>query len=95
MKKILLLLTAALLLSSCDLCGKDHEHKYSKRRRTVEPYYPVKICSLGDQTGESCVTIQAVKIVRDESYINLRDQNGDTYMYNNAGWSIIISPKVE
>ena len=96
MKKILTLFAAALILSSCSqLCGEDHEHKYSKKRRSAEPYWPVKVCSLGDQTGESCVEYKAKKISMHSTFTSFYDMDGDEFQYNNAGWSIIISPKVE
>ena len=96
MKRIVTLLAFALLLGACDqLCGQDHEHKYSKKRRSAEPYWPVKICSLGDQTGESCVEYKAKKIIMEHSFFQFYDMDGDLLQYNNAGWSIIISPKVE
>ena len=96
MKKIVTLLAFALLLGACDhLCGQDHEHKYSKKRRSAEPYWPVKICSLGDQTGESCVEYKAKKIVMEHSFFQFYDLDGDLLQYNNNGWSIIISPKVQ
>ena len=69
MKRIVTLLAFALLLGACDhLCGKDHEHKYSKKRRSAEPYWPVKVCSLGDQTGESCVEYKAKKIIMEHAF---------------------------
>ena len=96
MKKIVTLLAFALLLGACDhLCGQDHEHKYSKKRRSAEPYWPVKICSLGDQTGESCVEYKAKKIVMEHAFFQFYDMDVGLLQYNNSGWSIIISPKVQ
>ena len=95
MKRILTLSAAALVLTSCVLCGHDHEHKYSKKRRSVEPYWPVKVCSLGDQTGESCVSYKAKKIIIEHSFFQFYDMDGELLQYNNAGWSIVISPKVK
>lgn len=94
MKRTLIIL-AVSLITGCHLCGQDHEHKYSKKRRSAEPYWPVKICSLGDQTGESCVEYKAKKIIIEHSFFQFYDMDGDLLQYNNAGWSIIISPKVE
>ena len=96
MKRIVTLLAFALLLGACDqLCGQDHEHKYSKKRRSAEPYWPVKICSLGDQTGESCVEYKASKITMGNTFIQFYDLDGGLLQYNNSGWAIIVSPKVE
>lgn len=96
MKRILTLLTAALLITACDhLCGQDHEDKYSKRRRSAEPYWPVKVCSLGDKTGESCVEYEAKKITRDNAFIQIYDMNGNEIQYNISAWSIVIYTKVE
>ena len=96
MKRILTVLTAALVLAGCEhLCGKDHEHKYSKKRRSAEPYWPVKVCSLGDQTGESCVVYKAKKITMGNTFIQFYDMDDEVTQYNNSGWSIVISPKVE
>lgn len=95
MKRILTLLAFAVLLAGCEQLCPNHEHKYSKKRRSAEPYWPVKVCSLGDKTGESCVEYKAKKIVMEHSFFQFYDMDGDLLQYNNSGWAIIISPKVE
>lgn len=96
MKRIVTLLAFALLPGACDhLCGQDHDHKYGKKRRSAEPYWPVKVCSLGDQTGESCVEYKAKKITMGNTFIQFYDMEDEVIQYNNSGWSIVIYPKVE
>lgn len=96
MKKILTLLAAALLLAACDhLCGQDHKHKYSKKQRSAEQYWTVKVCSIVDKNGESCVEYEAKKIIMDNTFTKFYDTDGDEIQYNNAGWAIVISKKVE
>lgn len=96
MKSILITLAASMILTSCgQLCQGDSGKKYSKKRRSSEPYWPVKVCSHGDLTGESCISFRAKKISISSAYTRIIDLEGDEYQYNNAGWSMLISPKVE
>lgn len=86
MKKILLLLVAFCLIACCD--GP------AKSRRTGEAYYPVKVCSIGDVTGESCVEYAAKSYCSECSgMFIITTLDGHKYSFNHEGWSIIVTKK--
>ena len=88
MKKILLALAIAIFGSGC--CGEGPAtSKHSGNR-----YYPIKICSVGDMTGESCVEYAAKHYNFPwKNIIRITTLDNHTYDLNINGWSIIITNK--
>ena len=87
MLKFLLAIATATIVVGC--CGEGP----ATSKLSGKKYYPVKVCSIGDVTGESCVEYEA------ENYCNCDDNfiittlDGHKYEFYKAGWSIIITKK--
>jgi hypothetical protein len=75
----------AVILSGC-LCEGPAES-----RRTGEKYYPVKVCSLGDRDGSSCVEYAVKSFDTRGSDLLIRTLDGHTYRFNHAGWAWVIT----
>lgn len=50
----------------------------------------IKVCSLGDQTGESCVEHAVDKYDIGTKFIHIRTRGGERFAYNLNGWSIMM-----
>lgn len=88
MKKILFTLAIAAFITGC--CSEGP----ATSKRSGEKYYPIKACSVGDMTGESCVEYAAKSYCHCESgYFDITTLDGHKYSFNTAGWSIIITKK--
>lgn len=83
MKKIIAF-AFAVVLSGC-LEGP------AESRSTGEKYYPVKVCSLGDRDGSSCVEYAAKSFDTKGSDLLIRTLDGHTYRFNHAGWAWVIT----
>ena len=88
MKKLLCAVAVAALVAGCGDEGP------ATSKHSGKKYYPVKVCSIGDVTGESCVEYAA------ESYSRCCDGNftvktldGHEYQFNENGWAVIITKK--
>ena len=86
MKKLLLILMLMVLSACCD-------DKPETSKHTSEKYYPIKICTIGDVSGESCVMYAATFFEWDTGYLKITTVDGHKYRFNNAGWSILITKK--
>lgn len=87
MKKILLVASISALVAGC--CGEGPAtSKHSGKR-----YYPVKVCSIGDVTGQSCVDYAAEKYCNCDGEFSITTLDGHQYSFNKAGWSIIVTKK--
>lgn len=62
-------------------------------RHTNDYRYVVKICSIGDQEGNSCVEYYAERIAYDTPTLDVYTTDGRHLMYNWAGWSILVTKK--
>lgn len=87
MKKLFTIAAVAAFVSGC--CGGEGP---AKSKHSDKRYYPIKICSIGDMTGESCIEYAA------ESYsgccgglFTVRTLDGHEYQFNKTGWSVIIT----
>jgi len=56
-------------------------------------YYPVKVCSIVDVTGESCVEYAAENYCNCDNNFRITTLEGHKYEFNKAGWSIILTKK--
>jgi len=52
--------------------------------------YLIKVCSLGDKDGESCVEHKVSKYVIGSEYIHIRTRDNERYAYNKNGWAIMF-----
>lgn len=88
MKNILFAASIATCVAGC--CGEGPAtSKYSGKR-----YYPVKVCSIGDVTGESCVEYAAKHYEYCcNGQLDITTLDGHKYEFNPDGWSIIITKK--
>lgn len=88
MKKLLCAAAVSALVAGC--CGEGP----ATSKHSGKKYYPVKVCSIGDVTGESCVEYAAEKYFNcDNNFFRITTLDGHKYEFNNAGWSIIITKK--
>ena len=87
MKKIILAASISALVAGCCAEGPATSKHSGKR------YYPVKVCSIGDVTGQSCVDYAAEKYCNCDGEFRITTLDGHKYSFNNAGWSIIITQK--
>jgi len=87
MKKLLCAVAVAALVAGC--CGEGP----ATSKHSGKKYYPVKVCSIGDVTGESCVEYAAESYSLHDKLIYIATLDGHKYSFNTAGWSIIITKK--
>lgn len=85
MKKLLVILVAMILVGCCE--------KPEESKRTGKKYFPIKICTIGDVSGESCVMYAATSYDWSTSYLMITTVDGHKYRFNNAGWAILITKK--
>jgi hypothetical protein len=87
MKKLLCAVAVAALVAGC--CGEGP----ATSKHSGKKYYPVKVCSIGDVTGESCVEYAAENYCNCDNKFRITTLDGHKYEFNEAGWSIIITKK--
>lgn len=87
MKKLLCAVAVAALVAGC--CGEGP----TTSKHSGKKYYPVKVCSIGDVTGESCVEYAAENYCNCDDNFSITTLDGHKYEFNKAGWSIIITKK--
>lgn len=87
MKKLLCAVAVAALVAGCRGEGPATSNHSGKK------YYPVKVCSIGDVTGESCVEYAAENYCFCETMFRITTLDGHKYEFNKAGWSIIVTKK--
>lgn len=85
MKKLLIILVAMILVCCCEAPEES--------KRTGKKYFPIKICTIGDVSGESCVMYAATSYEWDTGYLRIATVDGHKYRFNNAGWAILITKK--
>lgn len=87
MKKLLCAVAVAALVVGCCVEGPANSKHSGKK------YYPVKVCSIGDVTGESCVEYAAENYCNCDDNLIIKTLDAHKYAFNKAGWSIIITQK--
>lgn len=87
-KLAILALSMSLIGCEC-LCGEGP----AKSKRTGERYYPVKVCSIGDTDGSTCVEYAAKSFDTRGSDILINTLDGHTYRFNNAGWAWVVTTR--
>lgn len=85
MKALVILSIFVVLLAGC-VCEGPAESK-----RTGEKYYPVKVCTIGDTDGSSCVEYAAKSYDPSHNDLMIRTLDGHTYRFNHAGWAWIVT----
>lgn len=87
MKKLLCAAAVSALVAGC--CGEGT----ATSKHSGKKYYPVKVCSIGDATGESCVEYAAEYYCNCDDNFSITTLDGHKYEFNKAGWSIILTKK--
>lgn len=87
MKKLLCAVAVAALVAGCRGEGP------ATSKHSGKKYYPVKVCSIGDVTGESCVEYAAENYCNRNNNFSITTLDGHKYEFNKAGWSIILTKK--
>ena len=87
MKKLLCAVAVVALVAGC-YGGGPATSKHSGKK-----YYPVKVCSIGDVTGESCVEYAAESYCNCDNKFSITTIDGHKYEFYKAGWSIILTKK--
>jgi len=87
MKKLLCAVAVAALVAGCRGEGP------ATSKHSGKKYYPVKVCSIGDVTGESCVEYAAENYCNCDNNFSITTLDGHKYEFNKTGWSIIITKK--
>ena len=85
--KFLLAIATAIIVVGC--CGEGP----ATSKHSGKKYYPVKVCSIGDVTGESCVEYAAEHYCNCDDNFSITTLDGHKYEFNKAGWSIILTQK--
>lgn len=85
--KMLIALVLAVVLSGCVFDGP------AESKRTGERYYPVKVCSIGDLDGSSCVEYAAKSYNPSGNDLMIHTLDGHTYRFNNAGWAWVVTAR--
>lgn len=52
--------------------------------------YMIKVCSLGDKDGESCVEHKIRAYEVGTEYLHIRTRDNERYAYNKNGWAIMF-----
>lgn len=65
----------------------------AKSRHYGEKYYPVKVCSIGDTAGSTCVEYAAKSFNTRGGYLLIRTLDGHTYRFNHAGWAWVVTTR--
>jgi hypothetical protein len=87
MKFLLAIATATIVVGCCGEGPATSKHSGKK-------YYPIKVCSVGDMTGESCVDYAAENYcLCGDGKLSITTLDGHEYAFNTAGWSIIITKR--
>lgn len=87
MKKLLCAVAVAALVAGC------HGEGPATSKHSGKKYYPVKVCSIGDVTGESCVEYAAENYCNCDNSFSITTLDGHKYAFNKAGWAVIITKK--
>lgn len=88
MERVLcVLVILAFMVVGCECNGP------AKSRRSGVKYYPVKVCSIGDLDGSSCVEYAAKSWDHRGNDLMIRTLDGHTYRFNNAGWAWVVTTK--
>lgn len=87
MKKLLCAVAVAALVAGCRGEGP------ATSKHSGKKYYPVKVCSIGDVTGESCAEYAAENYCNSDDNFTIKTLDGHIYSFNKAGWSIILTTK--
>ena len=87
MKKLLCAAAVSALVAGC--CGEGP----ATSKHSGKKYYPVKVCSIGDATGESCVEYAAKNYRHNKHLLTIETLDGHMYAFNYCGWSIILTKK--
>lgn len=88
MKKLFTIAAVAAFITGCFNGEGPATSKHSGKK-----YYPVKVCSIGDATGESCVEYAAEYYCNCDDDFSITTLDGHKYEFNKAGWSIILTKK--
>ena len=88
MKQLFTIAAVAAFITGC--CNGDGP---AKSKHSGKSYYPIKVCSIGDMTGESCVEYAVKKYWKKGRFITIETLDGHMYAFNYCGWSIIITEK--
>jgi hypothetical protein len=65
----------------------------AKSRRSGEKYYPVKVCSIGDTDGSTCVEYAAKSYNPSGNDLTIHTLDGHTYRFNNSGWAWVVTTR--
>lgn len=71
------------MLSGCQPCE-------SCQTQNGSDVYLIKVCSLGDKDGESCVEHKVLKYEVGTEYLHIRTRDNERYAYNKNGWAIMF-----
>ena len=55
--------------------------------------YMIKVCSIGDKDGESCVEHKVRAYEVGHEYLHIRTRDNERYAYNKNGWAIMFYKK--
>lgn len=89
MKQLFTIAAVAAFITGC--CDGDGP---AKSKHSGKKFYPVKVCSIGDMTGESCVEYAAESYYRCSGRNHcVRTLDGHEYQFNENGWAVIITKK--
>lgn len=82
---VLYLILIFALLTGCVDCKKHKRHADAPK-----PNYIIKVCSLGDTDGSTCVNINAKDYSIYTPYISIKTLDDEVLRYNWEGWAILI-----
>ena len=75
-------------MTGCQPC--ESSHTQSCRTQNGSDVYMIKVCSLGDKDGESCVEHKVMKYEVGSEYLHIRTRDNERYAYNKNGWAIMF-----
>lgn len=77
-----LIVVAAALIFGCSCADCTMGNKY------------VKVCRI-DSSKEDCYEFRDVHIIQGNTMVTIKDEEGNEYSFNKAGWSIVVMDKKE
>ena len=76
----LIIAVVALIVGCCAECNQ--RNKY------------VKVCRI-DSSKEDCLEFRSARFTHGKTMVQIRDEDGNEYSFNKAGWSILVMDKKE
>ena len=77
MYKLLLIAIVALFVTGCECCKTGP----ATSKHSGKNYFPIKVCSIGDRSGDSCLEYAAEEFYTSRGFLVVKTLDGHEYMF--------------